>query len=121
MRNIAKPQNYQCVQNHETWLTSRTRMSQYLNRFLETSIFAVSNGTSFMSVEGRVQEIQSHKFTRVHPNHKWFISRAHSSTSDGDVTIPLHALINFNLCCIQWFKSDVHRSRLHPTVQVSCP
>ena len=23
-----------------------------------------------MSVEGRVQEIQSHKFTRVHPNHK---------------------------------------------------
>ena len=45
-------------------------MSQYLNFFFETSIFAVSNGTSFVSVEGRVQEIQSHKFTRVHQNHK---------------------------------------------------
>ena len=60
-------------------------MSQYLNTFLETSIFAVSNGTHFVSVEGRVQKIQSHKFTCVHQI--LFISWAHSSTSDGDVTI----------------------------------
>ena len=87
-----------------------TGMSLCLNMSLSTSTFAVSNGTSFVSVEGRVQEIQSHKFTHVHQNHeKWFISRAHSSISDGDVTILLHTLINFNLCCIQRFKSDVHR------------
>ena len=59
-----------------------------------------------MSVEGRVQEIQSHKLTHVHQNHeKWFISQAHSSISDGDLTILSHTLINFNLCYIQRFKS----------------
>ena len=35
----------------------------------------VYNGTSFVSVEGRVQEIQLHTFTPVHHDHeKWFIS-----------------------------------------------
>ena len=42
-------------------------MSQSLNTSLETS---VSNGTSFVYVEGRVQEIPSHKFTLVHQNHE---------------------------------------------------
>ena len=80
--------------------------SQCLSTSSYTSIFAVSNDTSFVSVEGRVQKIQSHKFTHVHQNHeKWFISRAHSSISDGNVIILLHTLINFNLCCIQQFQS----------------
>ena len=69
-------QNYQCVQNHETWFTSRTHSSNcdgdvtILEHVLQTSIFAVSNDTSFVSVEGKVQEIQSLKFTNVHQNHK---------------------------------------------------
>ena len=85
-------------------------MSLCLNMSLYTSVFAASNGTSFVSVEGRVQEIQSHKLTRVHQNHeKWFISRAHSSISGGDVIILLHTIINVNLCCIQRFESHVHR------------
>ena len=37
------------------------------------------------------------------------ISRAHSSISDGDITILLDTLINFNLCCIQQFESHVYR------------
>ena len=86
-------------------------MSPCLNMFLETSIPAVSNGTSSMSIEERVQEIQSHKFTHLHQNHKtWLISWAHSSISDGGVTTLLHMLINFNPCCIQRYKSHVHRS-----------
>ena len=45
------------------------------------------------------------------PNHKtWLISLAHSSISDGGVTTLLHTLINFNPCCIQRYKSHVHRS-----------
>ena len=44
-----------------------------------------------MSIEKRVQEILSHKFTNLHQNHEtWLISQAHSSTSDGDVTTLLH-------------------------------
>ena len=68
-------QNYQCIQNHETWFTSRTHSSNcdgdvtILEHVFINLNFAVSNGTSFMSVEGRVQEIQSHKFTCVHQNH----------------------------------------------------
>ena len=69
-----------------------------LEHVLQTSIFAVSNGTSFKSVEGMLQWIQSHKLTLVHQNHeKWFISWAHSSKSDGDVTILLHTLIGASL------------------------
>ena len=107
-------QNYHCIQNHETrqgpTVPIAMGMSQCLSMSLYTSIFAVSNGTSFVSVEGRVQEIQSHKFTHVHQNHeKWFISRAHSSISYEDVIILLHTRINFNLCSIEQFKSHFHR------------
>ena len=71
----------------------------------------MSNGTSSMSIEERVQEIQSHKFTHLHQNHKtWLISLAYSSISDGGVTTLLHTLINFNSCCIQRYKSHIHRS-----------
>ena len=37
-------------------------------------------------------------------------SLAHSSICDGDVTILLHTLTNFDPCCIQRYKSHVHRS-----------
>ena len=80
-------------------------MSLCLNTSLWTSIFAVSNGTSFLSVDGRVQKIQSR--TKIIEMVYFMGSQLH--ISDGDVTILLHTLINFNLCCIQWFKSHVHR------------
>ena len=87
-------------------------MSPCLNMFLWTSIPVVSNGTSSMSIEERVQEIQSHNFTNLHQNHEtWSNSWAHSSISDGDVTILLHTLTNFNSCCIQRYKSHVHTSQ----------
>ena len=39
------------------------------------------------------------RYSQTHQNYeKWFISRVHSSISDGDVT-----------CCIQQFESHVHR------------
>ena len=53
----------------------------------------------------------SHKFTHLYQNHEtWLNSWVHSSISDGDVTTLLHTLINFNPCCIQPYKSHVHRS-----------
>ena len=62
-----------------------------------------------MSIEERVQETQSHKFTHLHQNHEtWLISWPHSFISDGHVTTLLHILKNFNPCCIQ-------------RVQVPCP
>ena len=86
------------------------KLTEHIKEGLGYLQLFVSNGTGFMSVKGRVQEIQSHKFTRVHQNHgKWFISWANSSVSDGDVTILLHTCIHFNLCYIQEFKSHVRR------------
>ena len=86
-------------------------MSPCLNMFLKTSIPAVSNGTSSMSIGERVQEIQSHKCVHLHQNHEtWSNSWAHSSISKGDVTTLLHIYINFNPCCIQRYKFHVHRS-----------
>ena len=61
---------------------------------------AVSNGTSFVSVEGRVQEIQSHKFTRVHREMVYFMG----------FTAP------YLMGMSQYFYIP-----LHPTVLVSCP
>ena len=59
----------------------------------------------------RVQEIQSHKFIHLHQNQEtWLNSWTHSSISDEDVTTLLHVYINFNPCCIQRYKSHVHRS-----------
>ena len=100
-------QSYQCVQNGLLQgLTALSAMGMLpcLNTFLETSILVVSNSTSSMFVQGRVQEIQSQKFPHVHQNHEtWLISRAHSSISDG-VTY-LYEL----------------ESLLYPMVQVPCP
>ena len=66
------------------------------------AVLPYPSGTSFVSVEGRVQEIKSHKFTHMHQNHKnglfhgltalhlmhqnrktWLTSPAYSSKSDG--------------------------------------
>ena len=49
---------------------------------------------------------QIYRFVRK----SWNIVEAHSSISDGNVTTLLHTLINFNPCCIQKYKSYVHRS-----------
>ena len=52
-----------CVQNHETCFTSRTHSSNcdgdvtMLEHVFINLNLAVSNGTSFVSVEGKVQEI----------------------------------------------------------------
>ena len=110
-------QNYQCVQSHETWFTSRTHssncdgnVSPYLNMFLYTSIFAVSNSTSFVSVDGRIQEIQSRKFTHVHQNHENGLFHRLTAPYLMEMSqYVLHTVINFNLCCIQRFRSHVHR------------
>ena len=48
-----------------------------------------------------------------HPNqiHEtcWIHARVHSSKSDGVVTVFPYNTLNFNLCCIQWCTSHVHR------------
>ena len=105
-------QNYQCVQNHETWFTSRTHsfncdgdVTMLEHVFINFNLCCIQ-WCKFRVCRGKGSR---DTVTRVHQNHeKWFISRAHSSISDGDLTLLLHTLIHFNLCCIQRFKSHVH-------------
>ena len=53
-------------------------MSQYFYIPLQTSIIAASNGSSLMSIGGRV-----HKVTYAHQNHKaWLTSQVYSSKSN---------------------------------------
>ena len=99
-------QNYQCIQNHETWFILRTHRSN-CNRdvtmlehvFINFNLCCIQC-TSFVSVEGRVDEIQSHKLTRVHQNH--INGLFHGLTAP------------YLMGMSQYFY-------IHPTVQVSCP
>jgi len=68
-----------------------------------------SHGASLMSIACRVREICQHEFTHTNQiDEIWLNSGAHSSKSDGDVTLFLHILLNLNLCCIQRCTSHVH-------------
>ena len=80
-------------------------MSQYFYIPLQTSVFAASNGSSLMSIGGRVQEIRLDKLTHAHRNCKtWLNSPAYSSKSDGDVTRIFRKHRNRSLI---WYKSGL--------------
>ena len=109
-------QNYQCIQNHETRFTSRTHSSNDDGDVtMLDHVFINLNLCSIQWYKFRVCRGKGSRdtVTQIYPcdqNHeKWYISLAHSSISDGNVTILLHILMNFNLCCMQRFKSHGHR------------
>ena len=109
-------QNYQCVQNHETWFISRTHSSTCDGDVtILKHVFRNLNPCciQWYKFRGCWGKGSTDTVTQIYPcapkSKKWLISRAHSFTSDGDVTIRLH-IYPYKL-----------QSLLHPTVQVSCP
>ena len=103
-------QNYHCIQNHETRFTSRTHSSNYDGDVtMLDHVFINLNLCCIQWYKFRVcgGKCSRDTVTQIYPcdqNHeKWCISRAHSSMSNGNVTM-------YKL-----------QSLLHPTVQVSWP
>ena len=112
-------QNYQCVQNHKTQLTSKIHnpkcdgdVTMLKHVFINLNPCCVQ-WYKFHVHRGKGSgDTVTHKFTHLYQNHEtWLNSWAHSSISDGDVTILLHTLTNFHPCCIQQYNSHVHRSQ----------
>ena len=69
-------QNYQCVQNHETWFTSRTHSSNcdgdvtiLEHVFINLNLCCIQWYT-FRVCGGKGSRDTVHKFTRVYQNHK---------------------------------------------------
>ena len=102
-------------QNHETWLTSWVRSSichadviNLLHTLIITSILAVSNSTTPMSIDHRIQEVWSHKVTHVRQNHKTCLtSRAYSSKSDRDITHHVRIFRKYRNRSLTWCKSGL--------------
>ena len=83
-------QNYQCVQNHETWFTSRTHSSNYdgvvtmLDYVLINLNLCCIQWYKFRVCRGKGSRDTVTQIYSCDQNHeKWFISRAHSSISNG--------------------------------------
>ena len=83
-------QNYQCVQNHETWFTSRTHSSNYDGVvtmldyvFINLNLCCIQ-WYKFHVCRGKGSRDTVTQIYSCDQNHeKWFISRAHSSISNG--------------------------------------
>ena len=69
--------------NHPLFQELTTRIAMEMSLFEHVSIFAVFNGRSFASVEGRVHNSVTQTYSHVHQNHeKWFTLWAHSFISE---------------------------------------
>ena len=83
-------QNYQCVQSHETWFTSRTHSSNYDGVVTMLDYVFINLNLSciqwykFRVCRGKSSRDTVTQIYSCDQNHeKWFISRAHSSISNG--------------------------------------
>ena len=101
-----------CVQNHETWLTSRTHSSNcdgditWLEHVFIKLILCSIQWYKFCVCRRKGSRDRVTQNYRCAPKSLKKFSRAHSFLSDGDLTFTYPYEL---------------QSLLHPTVQVSCP